>query len=445
MFTNKEMKKLQEMADDKKQQIVQHNEAIAKVNAKLKELKELRQSCRDRHATETDLEKKAAIVAEFKALKEEIKKHKNIGLAHQSQGEACKSMLEFLIDEIRNLNNLTTFDNPEEIYNELNKNVVGQDEAKKALAVASFNNILRAYKDIVQPYDGTQLDKDIVLMVGKTGTGKTLLVNELARILKVPAVIADATKVTSYGFTGVWVNSWIQELDEQARDMDSGSTADELFYKGIIFIDEFDKLATRFENSESGNHKTTIQHDLLKLLEGTQCKFTRNGKEHTRDTRPIMFILGGAFGEIEEEMQGKNSIGFSSDFVQKGAKRIVTDEDIIKYGFSRELVGRITEIVQLDDMTEELLVKIATHGKNSPVNRYKKLFELREVEADIDDDLVKELAHKAIAMGTGARALNKAFKEFFRPYEFEAHKHAGKTLHFETAKPEAAQALKLSH
>ena len=360
-------------------------------------------------------------------------------------------------DQLRRLKTLTAIDSPQDIYDKLSKNVVGQDEAKKALATASFNNLLRMFKDILQPNDPTRLDKDIVLMIGKTGTGKTLLVQELARSLNVPIVIADATKISPTGYTGASVDAWVQELAQKANDMSTGITGEdgkpkqtdtlpeEVFYKGIIFIDEFDKLSSRFDTSSEGSFNTNKQFDMLKLIEGARYKVKVSGDDVEVSTAPIMFILGGAFSGIEQDIQGANGIGFNSSFANKGIKRKITDEDIIKYGFTRELVGRITEIVHLDDMTEELLYKIATHGDNSPVNRYKKMFSLRYVKADISDKLIRDLAHKAIGMGTGARALNKVFKEFFRPYEFEASNYIGKTLHFESTEPEVAKSLKLGH
>lgn len=458
MFTQ-EIKRLEAALAIAKKQEAQFDKLKDKAEKKSKVLADKLLLVQGLLITAINNAKGAKIKMRWEALQKQIVENEAYLDKDQVKSKELYSIRYDLEDKIRLLTTLTKLNNPVEIYNELNENVVGQDEAKKSLATASFNNILRAYKGIVQPEDKTKLDKDVVLMVGKTGTGKTLLVQELARILKVPVVIADATKVTQYGFTGGnYVDSWVQELFDKARDMCTGRTgadnttlptdtfADELFYKGIIFIDEFDKLSTRFESSSSGNHKTGMQFDLLKLIEGAQYKVTYGkGKTHDVNTGPVMFILGGAFGDIDQEMEGKNGIGFSSSFIDKATKRKITDEDIIKYGFSRELVGRITEIVQLEDMTEELLTKIATQGECSPVNRYKKLFELRNVKADIDDDLIRELAHKAIEMGTGARALNKVFKEFFRPYEFEAHKHAGKTLRFETAKPEAEETSKLSH
>lgn len=457
MFTN-EIKRLEAALKIAKKNELQFDKLQEKAEKKSKALSDKLLLVQGLLITASNNAKGAKIKAQWKALQKKIAENEvYIDKDHVKRKELYSNRFD-LENSLRRLVTLTSFNNPVEIYEALNENVVGQDEAKKALATASFNNMLRIYKDIAQPQDKTRIDKDIVLMIGKTGTGKTLLVQELARILKAPVVIADATKVTQYGFTGDSVDSWVQELVDKAGQMATGPTGegdtaaptdtflDEYFYKGIIFIDEFDKMSTRFEDSANNNSKNGLQFNLLKMIEGAIYHASYGKKSsYEADTRPVMFILGGAFSELDKEMEGKNSIGFSSSFVQKGIKRKITDEDIIKYGFSRELVGRITEIVQLDDMNEELLTKIATQGENSPVNRYKKLFELRNVKADIDDGLIKELAHKAIEMGTGARALNKVFKEFFRPYEFEAHKHAGKTLRFETAKPEAEEASKLSH
>lgn len=305
---------------------------------------------------------------------------------------------------------------PEEILKILNDYVVGQDHAKKVLSVAVYNHYKRIIATESSDND-VELNKSNILMIGPTGCGKTLLAQTLARILDVPFTTADATSLTEAGYVGDDVENIISRL-LQAADFDIEKTQ-----RGIVYIDEIDKIARRTE--ESGRSRDIsgegVQQGLLKIIEGTVASIpTQPGKKSSQqeyvqvDTRNILFICAGAFSGLEKIIasRGKgSSIGFGADVRSKDdhdKKDIfnnVQPEDIIQFGLIPEIVGRIPVIAPLEDLTQEDLVRILTEPKNSISKQYKKLLSLDKVELDFTKDALSQIAKKAIERKTGARGL----------------------------------------
>lgn len=305
---------------------------------------------------------------------------------------------------------------PQEILKILNDYVVGQDHAKKVLSVAVYNHYKRIIATESSDND-VELNKSNILMIGPTGCGKTLLAQTLARILDVPFTTADATSLTEAGYVGDDVENIISRL-LQAADFDIEKTQ-----RGIVYIDEIDKIARKTE--ESGRSRDIsgegVQQGLLKIIEGTVASIpTQPGKKSSQqeyvqvDTRNILFICAGAFSGLEKIIasRGKgSSIGFGADVRSKDdhdKKDIfnnVQPEDIIQFGLIPEIVGRIPVIAPLEDLTQEDLVRILTEPKNSISKQYKKLLSLDKVELDFTKDALSQIAKKAIERKTGARGL----------------------------------------
>ena len=325
--------------------------------------------------------------------------------------------------------NLKDIPAPHKIKQQLDEYVIGQEYAKKAISVAVYNHYKRVATNTM---DSIEIEKSNILMLGPTGCGKTYLVKTLAKLLDVPLAIADATTLTEAGYIGDDIESVVSKLLAAAdNDIEKAE-------RGIIFIDEIDKIGKKKNQNQRDVNGEAVQQGLLKLLEGAEVDVpvgsnSKNGMVpmETVDTRNILFICGGAFPGLEdiikERLNKQSSIGFNADLKDKydndrNILQKVTVEDVKTFGMIPEFIGRLPIMLSLEALTKDMLVKILKEPKNAILKQYQKLLELDEVELLFNEDSLEAIAEKAMEKDTGARALRAIIEEFMLDIMYEIPK-----------------------